>query len=104
MRGCEVDIQARKLYCINRADPKLPISVEDARRSAEEFAIAESKGVPLVHVGQDTRLDCRVIDVRTLANQAIFRIQHQVENIARGLGCEGEGDAGEAHGKAWHRG
>ncbi|KAF7086708.1 hypothetical protein CFC21_089976 [Triticum aestivum] len=65
-----------------RADLKLPISVEDAGRSAEEFAIAESKGVPLVHVGQDTRLDYRVIDVRTLANQAIFRIQHHVENIA----------------------
>ncbi|XP_037442290.1 aspartate--tRNA ligase 2, cytoplasmic-like isoform X1 [Triticum dicoccoides] len=81
MRGCEVDIQVRKLYCINRAGPKLPISMEDARRSAEEFAIAESKGVPLVHVGQDTRLDYRVIDVRTLANQAIFHIQHQVENI-----------------------
>ena len=48
--------------------------MEDARWSVEELAIAELKGVPLVHVGQDTRLDYRFIDVRTLANQAIFRI------------------------------
>uniref|UniRef100_A0A453LGF5 aspartate--tRNA ligase n=1 Tax=Aegilops tauschii subsp. strangulata TaxID=200361 RepID=A0A453LGF5_AEGTS len=38
---------------------------------------------PLPRVGQDTRLDYRVIDVRTPTGQAIFRIQHQVENKFR---------------------
>ncbi|XP_037431330.1 aspartate--tRNA ligase 2, cytoplasmic-like [Triticum dicoccoides] len=79
----EVEIQVRKLYCISRAAPKLPISVEDAGRSAEEFAKAEAKGVPLPCVGQDTRLDYRVIDLRTAAGQAVFRVQHQVENKFR---------------------
>lgn len=34
-------------------------------------------------MGQDKRLDYRVIDLRTPANQAIFRVQCQVENIFR---------------------
>jgi aspartyl-tRNA synthetase len=39
-------------------------------------------GEQLVHVGQDKRLDNRVIDLRTAANQAIFRIECQVENVS----------------------
>ena len=39
-------------------------------------------GEQLVHVGQDKRLDYRVIDLRTAANQAIFRVQCQVENVS----------------------
>lgn len=31
----------RKLYCIDRADPNLPITVEDAARSESEFVRAE---------------------------------------------------------------
>jgi len=45
--------------------------------------MAEQKGVPLARVGQDTRLDYRVIDLRTPANYSIFRVQHQVENKFR---------------------
>lgn len=36
----------------------------------------------MVHVGQDKRLDYRVIDLRTAANQAIFRVQCEVENVS----------------------
>lgn len=38
-------------------------------------------GEQLVHVGQDKRLDFRVIDLRTPANQAIFRVQCEIENV-----------------------
>lgn len=38
-------------------------------------------GEQLVRVNQDTRLNYRVLDLRTPANQAIFRIQCQVENV-----------------------
>ncbi|VAH85965.1 unnamed protein product [Triticum turgidum subsp. durum] len=41
--GGELEIQVRKLYCITRADPRLPISAQDAGWSAEEFAKAEAK-------------------------------------------------------------
>ena len=38
-------------------------------------------GEQLVRVNQDTRLNFRVLDVRTPANQGIFRIQSQVGNV-----------------------
>ncbi|KAF0935576.1 hypothetical protein E2562_034759 [Oryza meyeriana var. granulata] len=79
----QVEIQARKLYCINRAIPTLPINLEDAARSEAEFERAEQAGEKLVRVGQDTRLNFRAIDLRTPSNQAIFRIQCQVENKFR---------------------
>lgn len=37
----QVEIQVRKLYCINRAMPNLPINIEDAARSEKEFEKAE---------------------------------------------------------------
>jgi aspartyl/asparaginyl-tRNA synthetase len=39
-------------------------------------------GEKLVRVGQDTRLNYRAIDLRTPSNQAVFRIQCQVENVS----------------------
>ncbi|RCV05537.1 hypothetical protein SETIT_1G091800v2 [Setaria italica] len=78
-----VEIQVEKLHCISRAVPNLPISVAAAARSKEDVARAKAAGEQLVHVGQDKRLDYRVIDLRTAANQAIFRVQCQVENVFR---------------------
>ena len=37
----QVEIQVRKVYCINRAMPTLPINLEDAARSEAEFEKAE---------------------------------------------------------------
>ena len=41
--GCDlqVEIHVRKIYCINRAIPTLPINLEDAARSEAEFEKAE---------------------------------------------------------------
>ncbi|OEL29396.1 Aspartate--tRNA ligase 1, cytoplasmic [Dichanthelium oligosanthes] len=78
-----VEIQVEKLHCISRAVPNLPIGVDDAARSEEDVTRAKAAGEQLVHVGQDKRLDYRVIDLRTAANQAIFRVQCQVENVFR---------------------
>jgi hypothetical protein len=39
-------------------------------------------GEQLVRVNQDTRLNYRVLDFRTSANQGIFRIQCQVCNVS----------------------
>jgi len=38
-------------------------------------------GEQLVRVNQDTRLNFRVLDVRTPANQGIFRVQSHVANV-----------------------
>ncbi|KAG2642548.1 aspartate--tRNA ligase 2, cytoplasmic-like [Panicum virgatum] len=47
----QVEIQVRKIYCINRATPTLPINLEDAARGEAEFEKAEQLGEKLVRVG-----------------------------------------------------
>ncbi|KAG0479565.1 hypothetical protein HPP92_010423 [Vanilla planifolia] len=79
----QVEIQVTKLHCINRAVSNLPINIEDAARSEEEIKEAEKAGEKLVRVNQDTRLNNRVLDLRTPANQAIFRLQCSVEDVFR---------------------
>ncbi|KAJ3696284.1 hypothetical protein LUZ60_001661 [Juncus effusus] len=79
----QVEIQVKKLYCVTAAVPNLPINIEDATRSETEFEKAELAGEQLVRVGQDTRLNHRVLDLRTPANQAIFSLQDQVESTFR---------------------
>ncbi|XP_051119263.1 aspartate--tRNA ligase 2, cytoplasmic [Andrographis paniculata] len=79
----QVEIQVKKIYCVNKALPTLPINIEDAARSDVEIEQALQEGKQLVRVNQDTRLNFRVLDIRTPANQGIFRIQCQVENIFR---------------------
>ncbi|POO00413.1 Aspartyl-tRNA synthetase, archaeal-type [Trema orientale] len=79
----QVEIQVRKFYCVNRALPNLPINIEDAARSDIEYEKAKQAGEQAVQVRRDTRLDNRVIDTRTPANQGIFRIQCQVGTVFR---------------------
>ncbi|OUZ99461.1 Aspartyl/Asparaginyl-tRNA synthetase [Macleaya cordata] len=79
----QVEVQVRKIYCISKAVPNLPINIDDAARSEAEIEKALQAGEQLVRVNQDTRLNYRVLDIRTPANQGIFRIQCQVENIFR---------------------
>ncbi|KAJ6331667.1 hypothetical protein OIU76_010119 [Salix suchowensis] len=79
----QVEIQVSKLYCVDKAMPTLPINIEDASRSEKEIEEALQAGEKLVRVNQDTRLNNRVLDIRTSANQGIFRIQCQVCNIFR---------------------
>ncbi|KAK2398925.1 Class II aminoacyl-tRNA and biotin synthetases superfamily protein [Trifolium repens] len=79
----QVEIQVRKLYIVSKAVPTLPINIEDAARSEVEIEKAIQAGEQLVRVNQDTRLNFRVLDLRTPANQGIFRIQSQVGNAFR---------------------
>ncbi|KAI5673037.1 hypothetical protein M9H77_13401 [Catharanthus roseus] len=79
----QVEVQVRKLYCVSKAIPILPINIEDAARSEAEIEKAEQAGEKLVRVNQDTRLNNRVLDLRTPANQGIFRIACQVETTFR---------------------
>ncbi|CAM8916606.1 unnamed protein product [Rhodiola kirilowii] len=77
----QVEIQVRKIYGVSRAVPNLPINIEDAARSEEEIQKALQAGEQLVKVNQDTRLNYRVLDLRTPANQAIFRIEFEVADF-----------------------
>mmetsp|Transcript_68525 Transcript_68525/g.198825 ORF Transcript_68525/g.198825 Transcript_68525/m.198825 type:complete len:752 (-) Transcript_68525:60-2315(-) len=74
----DVELAVEKLYCIGRSQA-LPLQLADASRPEGEY----DKDPTLVRVGQDVRLDNRVIDLRTVANQAIFRIQSGVCTLFR---------------------
>mmetsp|Transcript_34984 Transcript_34984/g.104332 ORF Transcript_34984/g.104332 Transcript_34984/m.104332 type:complete len:604 (+) Transcript_34984:23-1834(+) len=76
-----VELQVRRLYCVSRAMPELPLQLEDAARSDEQLAADPS----LTRVNQDVRLNHRVIDLRTAANQGIFRLQSAVCEHFRGF-------------------
>lgn len=68
-----LEIHITQIHSISETAEALPILLEDASRSEAE---AEAAGLPVVNL--DTRLDARVIDLRTVTNQAIFKIQSGV--------------------------
>lgn len=72
----DVEIHVSKIYTIAETPQQLPILIEDASRSDAE---AEAAGLPVVNL--DTRLESRVIDLRTVTNQAIFKIQAGVTSL-----------------------
>lgn len=74
----DVEIHITEIHSIVETPAQLPILIEDAMRSEAE---AEAAGLPVVNL--DTRLDARVIDLRTPTNQAIFRIQAAVCHLFR---------------------
>lgn len=74
----DVEIHISKIYTIQETPEQLPLLIEDASRTEQE---AEKLGLPGVNL--DTRLDARVIDLRTPTNQAIFKIQSGVCQLFR---------------------
>ncbi|CEQ42650.1 SPOSA6832_04502, partial [Sporobolomyces salmonicolor] len=78
VKSCTVhdaELKIRKIHVISEAPALLPFNMNDALRpmDAEEG----------VNVALDTRLDNRVLDLRTITNQAIFKIQSGVGNLFR---------------------
>jgi len=71
----DVEIHADKIHVVSQAAPKLPLQIEDASRPETDEALA--------HVNQDTRLDNRIIDLRTTTNQALYRVQAGVCKLFR---------------------
>ncbi|KAL3757882.1 hypothetical protein ACHAWU_002802 [Discostella pseudostelligera] len=89
----QVEIQVSTFHCVHKATAAMPFQMEDACRpdlvretdvgaydhEANQTSSNESGG----RVGQETRLDHRWIDLRTPANQSIFRIQSMVCTLFR---------------------
>lgn len=79
-----IELAADKIYVVSEAKARLPFSIDDASRPDEDAAEDSSAANPaLPRVNLDTRLNHRVIDLRTLTNQAIFRIQSGVGELFR---------------------
>uniref|UniRef100_A0AC35UF61 Aspartate--tRNA ligase, cytoplasmic n=1 Tax=Rhabditophanes sp. KR3021 TaxID=114890 RepID=A0AC35UF61_9BILA len=74
----DAEIHIEKIFIVSKAEPKLPLQIEDAGRSTD----AEST---LATVDLDTKLNNRVIDLRTGTNQAIYKIQAGIVNTFRNV-------------------
>ncbi|KAJ3012449.1 UNVERIFIED_CONTAM: aspartate--tRNA ligase dps1 [Siphonaria sp. JEL0065] len=75
----EVEIKIKTIFVVSKTRERLPFSLEDATRPKEEF----EKDPLLVKVNMDTRLDNRIIDLRTTTSQAIFSMQSGVCQLFR---------------------
>lgn len=90
----DVELSIQKLYLAIPSIPRLPLLVEDAMVADEEDVRnpellkkeetkSDEKKPEKKGVGQDVRLDNRVIDMRAPAHLAIFRIQSMVGMLFR---------------------
>lgn len=81
----DAEVKINKIHAVSRLAnvDQLPFYVDDATRSDAEIQASQSTDRPMPTIGVDTRLDNRVLDLRTTTNQAIFRIQHGVCKLFR---------------------
>lgn len=77
----DVEVHLEEVFVISAAKPQLPLQIEDAARLINEADEATLN----IRVNQDTRLDNRVLDLRTPANQAIFRVEAGVCKLFRDI-------------------
>ncbi|GMK53643.1 hypothetical protein CspeluHIS016_0102290 [Cutaneotrichosporon spelunceum] len=86
VKSCTIqnyEISVQKLYTAVEAQA-LPFSMADASRDEADFQKAEhDENLQYSRVNLTTRLDNRVMDLRTPANQAIFRMQSGICQLFR---------------------
>ncbi|KAI4132562.1 MAG: hypothetical protein LQ338_000661 [Usnochroma carphineum] len=79
------ELHVEKLYMISEAAQMLPVQVKDCMRppplneDLEEKVETDAQGLPIVSLA--ARLNNRVLDGRTAANQAIFQLQSGISNL-----------------------
>jgi len=84
IEGCtqkDVELHVKQIWVISASEPQLPLQIDDASRrvTAED----ESEEGLNIKVNQDTRLDNRILDLRTPTNQAIYRIEAGICQLFR---------------------
>ncbi|KAI9289528.1 hypothetical protein BC943DRAFT_271876 [Umbelopsis sp. AD052] len=76
----DAELMIKQLHIISEAEPRLPFSLEDASRPESEM---EKEDAQFSRVALDTRLNNRVLDLRTTTGNAIFKIQSGVCHLFR---------------------
>uniref|UniRef100_U5EXR9 Aspartate--tRNA ligase, cytoplasmic n=1 Tax=Corethrella appendiculata TaxID=1370023 RepID=U5EXR9_9DIPT len=76
------ELHVHEIYLVSAAKAQLPLQIEDAARPEKSSDDSEALKI---RVNQDTRLDNRVLDLRTPANQAIFRLEAGVCKLFRDI-------------------
>nr|GAT54930.1 aspartate-tRNA ligase [Mycena chlorophos] len=81
----DVEVHVSQIFLISGVDGRLPFSLEDASRpDTEETAVeGDAEGRQFSRVLLDTRLNNRVVDLRTPTNQAVFKLQAGVGRLFR---------------------
>ncbi|KAJ8664741.1 hypothetical protein QAD02_006403 [Eretmocerus hayati] len=77
----DVEIHLEKFFVVSASEAQLPLQIEDAARPVNDDDPTNLN----IKVNQDTRLDNRVLDLRTPANQAIFRLEAGVCKLFRDI-------------------
>ncbi|PSR72382.1 hypothetical protein PHLCEN_2v11725 [Hermanssonia centrifuga] len=77
----DVELHVSKIYLISGLESRLPFTVEDANRPETDVNAGED--VQYKRVLLDTRLNNRVIDLRTQTNQAVFKLQNAIGHFFR---------------------
>jgi len=78
-RACEM--ANPKIFCVSRS-MQIPLEISDLSRSEADIDNApEDK--QYARINQDTRLNNRILDLRTPANNSIFRVQSEVSALFR---------------------
>lgn len=96
----DVEMELSQVFVVSRSDSRLAVQIEDLSRSEADIEAemeklklkaeksrgkgdAKDESALVIRVDQDTRLNNRVIDLRTVTNQAIFRFESGLTNIFR---------------------
>ncbi|KAH9982485.1 aspartate-tRNA ligase [Lactifluus volemus] len=77
----DVELKLTRIHLISGLDGRLPFSLDDASRPDTEKD--EKLDTQFNRVLLDTRLNNRVVDLRTQTNQAIFRLQSAIGTFFR---------------------
>ncbi|EYB84467.1 hypothetical protein Y032_0316g2298 [Ancylostoma ceylanicum] len=72
----DAELHAIQVFIVSSSEQRLPLQIEDASRRADN-----AEGLAAVNL--DTRLDNRVLDLRTTTNQGIFSLQAGVCKLFR---------------------
>ncbi|KAI9669541.1 MAG: hypothetical protein M1817_004660 [Caeruleum heppii] len=88
-----MEIHVKKIYVVAEAVSQFPMQLESAllpelREGEEEDAQEDSKTSKTPKVSLKTRLDNRVVDLRTPTNAAITRIKHGVSQLFQEYLCQ----------------
>ncbi|KAJ7254055.1 hypothetical protein B0H12DRAFT_1291087 [Mycena haematopus] len=81
----DVEIHVSQIHLISGIDGRLPFTLEDASRADTDEVIYDADGKPqqFNRVLLETRLNSRVVDLRTPTNQAIFKLQSAIGDLFR---------------------
>ena len=76
----KLELQVQRIFVVNRSKTLLPFQIADASKKVDKATLNEAEDSKKeeddgqVNVHMKTRLDNRILDLRTPGKQAIFRI------------------------------